>query len=110
MRWSLHFSSDNSDVKVKPCSRWPCTAVTSQNEELLKDMELLEQDVELLGQVQRRDTKTIRALQTLQGQVERAGALQPGEEKSPRRPYSNLPVPERGLQESWGGTFYNGMK
>lgn len=78
MRWSLHFSSDNSDVKVKPCSRWPCTAVTSQNEELLKDMELLEQDVELLGQVQRRDTKTIRALQTLQGQVERAGAFQHG--------------------------------
>lgn len=35
-------------------------------------------------------------------QVERAGALQPGEEKAPRRPYSGLPVPERGLQERLG--------
>jgi len=35
----------------------------------------------------------------------RAGALQPGEEKAPGRPYRGLPVPEGGLQESWGGTF-----
>ena len=41
----------------------------------------------------------------LQGQAERAGALQPGEEKAPRRPYRGLPVPEGGLQECWGGTF-----
>ena len=41
----------------------------------------------------------------LQGQAERAGALQPGEEKAPRRPCSGLAVPEGGLQESWGGTF-----
>ena len=45
----------------------------------------------------------------LQGQAEIAGAVQPGEEKAPRRPYSGLPVPEEGLQESWGGTFYKGM-
>ena len=38
----------------------------------------------------------------LQGQ---AGALQPGEEKAPRRPYSSFPVSERGIRESWGGTF-----
>jgi len=30
-------------------------------------------------------------------------------EKAPRRPYSSLSVPDRGLQESWGGTFYMGM-
>ena len=39
----------------------------------------------------------------------RAGALQPGEEKAPSRPYSSLPVPEEGLQESWSGTVYKGM-
>jgi len=39
---------------------------------------------------------------------EQAGNLQPGEWKAPRRPYSGLPVPEEGLQESWGGTFYTG--
>ena len=44
----------------------------------------------------------------LQGQAERAGAFQPGEEKAPRIPYSSLPGPEGDLQESWGGTFYKG--
>jgi len=39
----------------------------------------------------------------------RAGAVQPGEENAPEGPYSGLPVPEGGLQESWGGTFYKGM-
>ena len=38
-------------------------------------------------------------------QAERAGALQPEEEKASRGPYSDLPVPEGGLWESWGGTF-----
>jgi len=42
------------------------------------------------------------------GQAERDGALQSGEEKALRRPYSSLPGPEEGLQESCGGTFYNG--
>ena len=42
----------------------------------------------------------------LQGQVERTGAFQPGEEKALRRSYSSLPLFERGLQESWGGTSY----
>ena len=45
----------------------------------------------------------------LQGQAERAGALQPREEKALRRPYSSLPVPEGGPQERWKGTFYKGM-
>ena len=44
----------------------------------------------------------------LQGQAERDGALQPGKEKALRRTYSGLPVPEGGLQESYGGTFYRG--
>jgi len=30
----------------------------------------------------------------------RAGAVQPGEENAPEGPYSGLPVPEGGLQES----------
>ena len=30
-------------------------------------------------------------------------------EKALRRPHCSLPVPEGGLQETWGGTFYNGM-
>ena len=46
----------------------------------------------------------------LRGQAERAGALQTGEEKAPGGPSSGLPVPDRGLQESWGGTFYKGMQ
>ena len=36
------------------------------------------------------------------------GAHQPGEKKAPRRPCSDLPVPEEDLQENWGGTFYKG--
>ena len=31
----VHFSSGDSDVKDKPCSRQPCTAITPQNEEFL---------------------------------------------------------------------------
>ena len=41
----------------------------------------------------------------LQGQAERAGTLQAAEEKAQRRPYSSLPVPEGGLQESQGRNF-----
>lgn len=37
---------------------------------------------------------------------ERAGIVQPREEKVPGRLYSNLPVSKGGLQESWRGTFY----
>ena len=32
-------------------------------------------------------------------------ALQSGEEKTPRRPYSDLPVPEGNLQKSWDRLF-----
>jgi len=42
-------------------------------------------------------------------QAERAGALQPIEGKALEGPYSGLPVPDRGLQESWGGAFFKGM-
>jgi len=41
--------------------------------------------------------------------AERAGAVQPGEEKAVGRPYSSLPVPDGGLQESWTGSFYKGL-
>ena len=42
----------------------------------------------------------------LWGQAERAGVLQPREEKAVRWPDSDLPVSEGGTQESWEGTFY----
>ena len=31
-QWMVHFSSDDSEVKDKSHSRWPCTAVMPQNE------------------------------------------------------------------------------
>ena len=67
--------------------------------------------MKLSGQAQRRAMKMVRGAEApaLQGQAQRAGGFQPGEERAPRRLYSSLPVPERGLQESWGGTFYKGM-
>ena len=45
------------------------------------------------------------AIPLLQGQAEGVGAVQPGEEKAPGRPYSSLPVPEGGLQEGRKGLF-----
>ena len=68
-------------------------------------------DMEQLEQVQRRTMKMTGGLDHLpsRGQAERAGALQPGEKKAPRRPYSRLPVPEGGLRESWAGTFYTAL-
>ena len=33
MWWVMCPSSGNSDVKDKPCSRWPCTGMTSLNED-----------------------------------------------------------------------------
>ena len=41
----------------------------------------------------------------LQGQAERAGALQPGEERAPRRLYSSLPVPEGASRKAGEGLF-----
>ena len=37
-RWVARFSSGNGDVKNKPCSGWPCTAVTPRNEEHLDQL------------------------------------------------------------------------
>ena len=45
----------------------------------------------------------------LQGQAEIARTLQPGEEKAQGGPYCSHLVPERGLQEGWGGTIYKDM-
>ena len=65
-----------------------------------KDMELLEQD-------QRKATEVTRGLAHLpyEDRLRGLGALQPGEEMAPRRPYGGLPVPEGGLQESGEGLF-----
>ena len=39
VRWRVvRFSSGDSDVKEKPCSGWPCTAVTPRNEERLDQL------------------------------------------------------------------------
>ena len=36
--WVVHFNSGNSDMKDKPCSGWPHTAVTPLNEECLNQL------------------------------------------------------------------------
>ena len=41
----------------------------------------------------------------LQRQAERAGALQPGEQKAPRTPYSSLPVPKGAYRKAGEGLF-----
>jgi len=59
----------------------------------------------MLKQVQRRTTKKFSCAGApfLGGQAERSGVLQP--ENTLGGPYSNLPVPEGGLQESCEGDF-----
>ena len=65
----------------------------------------------LLEWVQSRVHKVIRGLEHLscEDRLRKAGVVQPGEGKALGRPCSSLPVPNRGLQESWRGTFYKGM-
>lgn len=43
-------------------------------------------------------------------EAERAGVVQPEEEKAVGKPYSDIPVPKGSLQERQGGTFYTGMQ
>lgn len=53
----------------------------------------------------------IRGLENLpyKDRMREQGAFQPGEKKASGEPYSGLPIPEGGLQENWGGTFYKDM-
>ena len=37
-QWVVRFSGGDSDMKYKPRSGWPCTAVTPQNEECLNHL------------------------------------------------------------------------
>ena len=43
--WVVCFSSDDSDVKDKPCSKQPCTAITPQNAECLDQLIYLNQQI-----------------------------------------------------------------
>ena len=59
--------------------------------------------MDLLKHVQRRATKMIKGIECLLCEDSlRAGAVQPGEEKAPRRPESGLSISEGGPQERKG--------
>ena len=67
-------------------------------------------NMDLLEQVQRRATKTIRGMEHFpyKARLRELRLVQHGEEKAPGRPQSSLPVPEDGLQESWRRDFLQG--
>ena len=63
-------------------------------------------DMELLEQVQKRAPKMIKGLENLpcENRLRELGLFRL--DKALGKSYSGLPVPERGLQKSWGGTFH----
>ena len=95
----MHFSSDNNDVKGKPCSGWPCRAVTPQNEEHARSTYLADVDhgtvyrAEYWLQYVGSDGGNIGVLQSLQ-QVDPVNA-QTGIE---RTPYASLSEPTEPAQ------------
>ena len=67
--------------------------------------------MELLEQSQGRAMKMIRGLEHLPDgdRLRQPWAVQPGEEKAPRRHYSGPSALDWELRKSWGGTFNKGM-
>jgi len=81
----------SEEIASQISERMEATKIEMIDHKLRKHMELLEQ-------VQRRATKTIRGLEHLSCEDRlRVGVVQSGEEKAAGRPYCSLPVPEGAL-------------